>query len=1018
MDDIEDYDPYAVPESEPEETPVVEAGLLQAGARFGNFQVVKCISAGLIANYYLMQHVRDLHDVTVGVFHERVSQDPRCMKRLQGLQRMLQTFSHSGVPKIRDCLEIEGSYCLCLDAVEGTTLSQHFIENRRDDANKLSLDEVSRITALLHGLIGYAHAQGVDHRDLDTDLIFLQKDGSVQVLGLGIKATLGPEVFESIVSASVSPIGENRSEGRLNSFDVMSPEYRGGIEEDSRVDIYTMGVIAYWLLTGLKIQQKDLELPPAEMVRLPIEWNQFLKNSIERNRDLRYQSSKIALLGLKQVEGEEDSEQAGLIQRQIDNIPVPKGILARGALATRVYRLCVIGVIGVTLVAFMAYALTSGYFDGAETEQVSKTEVFLSLNDEVRANLVFSTEPADAQILLKAHSKNLRAKGGKLAVELVPGDYVFDISAPDFRSQSIQVTVAEEGVSRQQIILESANADLKVVSEPGASIHYINESGSEILLGETNGEGILLLVKKMAIGVFNFRVQKDGFEALVIESFEVLPRTENSFEAKLKAMLVGITVNAIPSGAEVYIDGEKIGVTPLDAENLELKDSYVIDIKADGYRTRRRTVNVQPGEVMIVDFGQLDLQIGSLEIKPRFKGISDSESVEFVDLLRVQVDGQTYELEDPFLDMLPAGMHELSFLHPKYIADPLKIQLLDRVDKVVPVLLHPKPSMVRISMPAGYDASILVDGQMVDAKDGELLIPSNKMAKIQVEVRDHLTMVRQFTLEPTEEVVWAVNPVKISGSKKGNQWVIPYLDMKFEWIPSGSFQMGSPPVESGRLPNEGPLTEIRFSDGFWIGRFEVTQKEYSSLMQSNPSSFVSSQKPVEGMTWEDAQLFCERLTKVERAADRIPQGYVYRLPTESEWEYAARGNTTTPFHFGDTADATKGNFRGVYPRGLESDVRSPDFYGTSVVGSYSANGYGLFDVHGNVKEWTADKYNGRLRGGILIDPKIFGNGKKVAARGGSWEDYAIRSRIASRDEISAKTESNSIGFRVVLAPSL
>ena len=184
----------------------------------------------------------------------------------------------------------------------------------------------------------------MDHRDLDTDLIFIQSDGSIQVLGLGVKATLGSELFESVVSASVCPLGANVAPERLNSFDVMSPEYRHGIAEDARVDIFASGYIAYWLLTGQKADLSKYKAP-STIVDISQSLGCAVETTLKRSRDDRYQSCRSMLLALKGRRTNWSLNVDGLIQRQIDRIPVPKGIEARGELATRIYRLAVIGLL-------------------------------------------------------------------------------------------------------------------------------------------------------------------------------------------------------------------------------------------------------------------------------------------------------------------------------------------------------------------------------------------------------------------------------------------------------------------------------------------------------------------------------------------------------------------------------------------------------------------------------------------------------------------------------------------------
>lgn len=165
----------------------------------------------------------------------------------------------------------------------------------------------------------------------------------------------------------------------------------------------------------------------------------------------------------------------------------------------------------------------------------------------------------------------------------------------------------------------------------------------------------------------------------------------------------------------------------------------------------------------------------------------------------------------------------------------------------------------------------------------------------------------------------------------------------FVWIPPGRFLMGSPHTEDGRQLNEGQHPVV-ISRGFWIGRTETTVAQYGAVTKLNPGDQVDPMLPVVKVTWRDATNYCDLLTKAEAKAGRLPAGFVYRLPTEAEWEYAARAGTDTAFSFGD--DPTE---LSKYGWVREIDINRP-----RRVASLLPNPWGLFDVHGNVSEWCLD----------------------------------------------------------------
>ena len=218
------------------------------------------------------------------------------------------------------------------------------------------------------------------------------------------------------------------------------------------------------------------------------------------------------------------------------------------------------------------------------------------------------------------------------------------------------------------------------------------------------------------------------------------------------------------------------------------------------------------------------------------------------------------------------------------------------------------------------------------------------------------------------------------------------VSMRFNPIPAGQFAMGSPPTEQGRSYAElqRPVT---ITKPFYLGIYEVTQIQWLTIMGTSPSRFSGSDFPVERVSWDDAVEFCNKLS--EKTGRKV------RLPTEAEWEYACRAGTTTAFNTGDALKPDQANF---------GESRKNQ---TTPVGSYPANALGLFDMHGNVWEWCADRY-GDYPEGAATDPQGPERGTNRVLRGGSWGHSADFCRSASRLRLDPDIRYFFFGFRVAL----
>jgi formylglycine-generating enzyme required for sulfatase activity len=275
------------------------------------------------------------------------------------------------------------------------------------------------------------------------------------------------------------------------------------------------------------------------------------------------------------------------------------------------------------------------------------------------------------------------------------------------------------------------------------------------------------------------------------------------------------------------------------------------------------------------------------------------------------------------------------------------------------------------------------------------------------------------------------------------------IGMKLTLIPKGEFLMGEPVGEKGPGSDAKPQHRVQITRPFYLGIYEVTQEEFDRLMDSNPSQFNlfgaanrevagkdTTRFPVENVSWYQAIEFCNKLSEREHrqpsykitAVRRANNGSIkeatvgvnpagaYRLPTEAEWEYACRAGQTTPFHFGASLNGEAANCDGRTPFGTEQ--AGPYLARPTSVGTYRANSFGLFDMHGNVLEWCSDWYDplyyGKSPG---RDPQGPNTGTQRVMRGGGWNMWAEHCRAGHRNYERPDFRDSNLGFRVVLSPS-
>ena len=289
------------------------------------------------------------------------------------------------------------------------------------------------------------------------------------------------------------------------------------------------------------------------------------------------------------------------------------------------------------------------------------------------------------------------------------------------------------------------------------------------------------------------------------------------------------------------------------------------------------------------------------------------------------------------------------------------------------------------------------------------------------------------TLDVWHRASWAVE----AGPDRHGLWAafqVEGVKHRMRWIPPGRFLMGSPPLEAGHCDGEGRQHWVTITRGYWLGETSVTQALWRAVMSENPSRFVSDDRPVEQVSWDDCQDFLGRL-------NRQLDGLETRLPTEAEWERACRAGTSTATWVGDLTlrgsnDAPELDDIAWYGgnSGVDFDLHnghaSSDWHkkqyphikaGTHPVGRKAPNPYGLNDMLGNVFEWCQDGVVREYTSEPVVDPMSRAQGPRRVVRGGSWSSRAREVRAAYRGAFARVLRDDHLGFRLaggqVSAPS-
>ncbi len=512
-------------------------------------------------------------------------------------------------------------------------------------------------------------------------------------------------------------------------------------------------------------------------------------------------------------------------------------------------------------------------------------------------------------------------------------------------------------------------------------------------------------------------------------------------------------VETQPSGANVFIDGDKSGTSPLNTPNLtagehKIKASlkYFEDAtdtvqinkdevskkrliltrgkgkvtvftkpsKAEIYLDNKKTTELSPLTIPDIAAGWHKIKVvktrfyeqeKAVEIMPG-EAIKLDLTLEEIPVTRLYVKSTPTNAHVKILDIkdtfkqgmeLYAGRYELEVSAAGYRTKKEWVNLSGEPEKHISIDLQQEPGSIQFSgIPEG--AMVYLDGLYI----GKLPCKKDSILSGKYRVKIEMENYKSFSRNVSVKAGQTSN-VNADLKQEILKDFTNNLEMKFVYIMPGSFMMGSPSSESDRDSDE-IQHRVTLTKGFYMQSTEVTQGQWQAVMGNNPSHFSNcgDNCPVENVSWNDVQEFIKKLNKMSGKLK-------YRLPAEAEWEYACRAGTDTPSAFGKCLSTTQANYNGN--ESLSGCPKGEYRMETVPVGSFSPNAWGLHDMHGNVWEWCQDRY-GVYPSDNVTDPKGPSLGLPRVDRGGSWCNGAWGSRSANRDGGTPDLRFFNLGFRL------